>query len=184
MERLERDVILIRLIDELRGKGSWCGETHVQKATYFLQKMAGVPTEFEFILYKHGPFSFDLRDELAAMRADGLVTLHVQDPMYGPRIVPEDATASRLKEQFPKTLERHESRIAFVAEKLGDKRVVDLERLATALFITKELAPTGNASLRAQRINFLKPHVSVADALESIRSVDCWQNEAQTLNAP
>jgi len=179
MERLKRDVILIRLIEALRVKGSWCGETHVQKATYFLQSMVGVPTGFEFILYKHGPFSFDLRDELAAMRADGFVSLRVQDPFYGPSIVPEEAAALRLKEQFPKTLRQHESRIGFVAAKLGDRSVVELERLATAFYISKEVGPQANANARAQRVNFLKPHVSVEEAVEAVRTVDAWQGEAQ-----
>ena len=179
MERLKRDVILVRLIEALRERGSWCGETHVQKTTYFLQEMVGSQTAFEFILYKHGPFSFDLRDELAAMRADGLVSLRVQDPYYGPSIVPEEATSARLKGRFPKTVKQHESRISFVAEKLGDKPVVELERLGTALYITREMKPGANANERARRINDLKPHISVKEALEALSTVDDWEEEAR-----
>ena len=68
MDRLQRASVLLALNEQLRAAGSWAGETHMQKATYFLQHLMGVPLAFDFILYKHGPFSFDLRDELTAMR--------------------------------------------------------------------------------------------------------------------
>ena len=178
MDRPKRDVILIRLIEALRTRGSWCGETHVQKATYFLQNMVGVQTAFEFILYKHGPFSFDLRDELAAMRADGLVSLCVQDPRYGPSILPDEGVAKRLQEQFPTTLEQHEDRISFIAEKLGDKPVVDLERLATAFYVSNEVTPGANADGRAKQVHNLKSHIPVEEALEAVRTVDTWGEEA------
>ena len=37
MERLQKAAILTELADQLRREGSWCGHTHMQKATYFLQ---------------------------------------------------------------------------------------------------------------------------------------------------
>jgi len=70
MDRLRRAALLTQLIERLRRRGSWCGETHVQKATLFLQDLTRIPMGFDFILYKHGPFSFDLRDELTSLRAD------------------------------------------------------------------------------------------------------------------
>ena len=85
MDRLKRAALITKLVDRLREENSWCGETHVQKAVYFLQTLFNAPTDFEFILYKHGPFSFDLRDELTSLRADEVLALEVQLP-YGPRI--------------------------------------------------------------------------------------------------
>jgi len=178
MERLKRDVILIHLIEALRKRGSWCGETHVQKAAYFLQEMARAQTGFEFILYKHGPFSFDLRDELAAMRADALVSLRVLDPAYGPSIVPEPAAES-LCDRFTATVRMHTPKIAFVAERFGGKQVSHLERLATAFYISKEMK--GSANARAERVNELKPHISFDMALDAVRTVDGWQQEATSL---
>jgi len=78
MDRLRKAALQTRLIEQLRKEGSWCGETHVQKATLFLQDLMRVPLELEFILYKHGPFSFDLRSELTSLRADELVKLEPQ----------------------------------------------------------------------------------------------------------
>jgi uncharacterized protein YwgA len=69
MDRLWRASLLLTMNEELRRAGSWAGETHMQKAIFFLQELIKVPLGFEFLLYKHGPFSFDLRDELTFMRA-------------------------------------------------------------------------------------------------------------------
>ena len=88
MDRMAK-AALIELIEKLRQEGSWCGETHVQKAVYFLQNLMGVPLQFDFILYKHGPFSFDLRDELTALRADGILRLETRG-LYGARIAATD----------------------------------------------------------------------------------------------
>lgn len=180
MDRQRRDVILIRLIEALREKGSWCGETHVQKGAFFLQEMVGANTDFEFILYKHGPFSFDLRDELAAMRADGLVSLRVQSPGYGPSMLPEPA-AEALRQRFPKTLKRNEPLVRFVADKLGDKPVVELERLATALYVSQEMKCDTNPNSCAQRIHALKPHIPVDQALAALSTVEDWRREASAL---
>ncbi len=87
MNRLQRAAILSTLAEELLEIGSWCGETHLQKATFFLQHMLKVPTEWDFVLYRYGPFSFELRDELTAMRADQLLELIPMQP-YGPRLLP------------------------------------------------------------------------------------------------
>ncbi len=75
MDRLRNAALLTRLIEGLCSNGDWYGETHVQKTTFFVQELMGVPLGFRFILYKHGPFSFGLRDELTALRADGMLEL-------------------------------------------------------------------------------------------------------------
>ena len=176
MEKSKRDVVLVGLIDALRARESWCGETHLQKATYFLQEMTGAETGFDFILYKHGPYSFELRDELAMMRADGLVALRMQDSRYGPSIVPE-TPAEALKQRFPKTLAKHEKPIQFVAERFGKKSVVELERLSTALFVRRELGSNADFPTCAVKINQLKPHVSVDQAKDALNVVSKWEAE-------
>ena len=71
MNKEQERTVMLSLIRSLRENGSWCGETHIQKAAYFLKTVTAVPLKFEFILYKHGPFSFDLRDHLGNL-IDGL----------------------------------------------------------------------------------------------------------------
>src|SRR5580700_3742872 len=101
MTEPQKDVVLLSFIECLKENGSWCGETHVQKGTYFFQELMGVPLDFDFILYKHGPYSFDLKDKITALRADLLLTVVSRDP-YGPSIVLGE-NSSALLERFPKS---------------------------------------------------------------------------------
>lgn len=169
MNRLQRAAVLLELADQLNARGSWCGETHLQKAMYFLQEMFDVPTGYDFILYKHGPFSFELRDELTAMRADSLLALRPQPP-YGPSLFTTEI-GTRLKGEYPRTLEQYRRQIGFVAERLGSKNVSGLEQLATALFVTleDEGRPVED---RAEEINHLKPHIDFDSAEVAVEEVD------------
>lgn len=176
MNRLKQAAILLTIAEKLRSKGSWCGETHLQKSTYFLQELLNLPTEFGFILYKHGPFSFDLRDALTAMRADQLLDLQPQQP-YGPSLAPTEQ-GTTLQKLYPKTIHKYEKAIDFVADKLASKSVFELERLATALYVTLQVR-TDSVRRRASGIHKLKPHVSVDDAKLAVRSVDSIIEEAE-----
>src|SRR5919204_6560345 len=117
MKRLQRAALLTELVEQMRAHDSWCGETHLQKATFFLQELLGVDLDYDFVLYKHGPFSFDLRDELGNFVSDKLIRYQPQVPPYGPRIAVTEEGAA-VQEIYPKTVARHSDQIAFVAEKL------------------------------------------------------------------
>ncbi len=179
MKRLQRAVILAELADRMRKHGSWCGETHLQKAVYFLQELLKVPLEYGYILYKHGPFSFDLRDEITELRAYELFRLEPRPIPYGPSLAPTQ-NAEDLKTRFTKTLNDYREHLVFVAEALGNKGVADLERLATALYVTIEAKNGGNKA-RADRIHSLKPHVTLESALEAVKEVDEMRETAKKL---
>jgi hypothetical protein len=182
MNRLQGDAILVLLIEELRSRGNWCGETHIQKATYFLQELLDLPTGFDFVLYKHGPFSFDLREELSAMRADRFIAMRFECPPYGPSFVP-DVGADFLRTRFRRTLSRHKVNIEFIADRLGKKDVKQLERLATALYVARTMGFEEPQDSRAERVHSLKPHITVAQARSATAAVDEWKAEADSLLA-
>ena len=169
MNRLKQDALLSELVDQLRRRGSWCGETHIQKATYFLQKLRKVPLGFEFMLYKHGPFSFDLRDELTVMQADGFLDLCAQWP-YGPSLVPTRRSVE-LRRDYPKTLQKYGEDMQFVCDALGSQNVAELEKLATALYVYFQ-HESGSQRIRAKILHDLKPHISLSDSLEAVKQVD------------
>jgi hypothetical protein len=171
MERLQRAAILSSLVQKLKEKGDWCGETHIQKTTYFLQELMKTPLGFDFILYKHGPFSFDLNDEITAMLADNLFILQPQPYPYGPSILPGSGSRSLL-ERYYKTVSQFSKQLDFVAQKLGGKKVTELERLATALFVTFGEDTDKTIEFRAKKINELKPHVTLDEAKEAVFKVD------------
>lgn len=171
MDRLKKDALLISLAQMLLGKGSWCGETHIQKAVYWAQELKEVPFGFNFILYKHGPFSFDLRDEITSMRADGLLELKLNPSPYGPTLV-----ASERGKELEKRLEAFVSgfrkKLAEVAEEVGAKKVSELERLATALYVSLQECPGGSVEERARVVLDFKPHISQDLVTEALVMVD------------
>jgi uncharacterized protein YwgA len=177
MKQIQRDGLLFELIDELTDYGSWCGETHIQKATYFLEAMMGIPLGFPYVLYKHGPFSFDLSDELASMRADALLEWEIKPEPYGNALKTTNVSAG-LKARMPRTLARYRPAISFVAEKFGTRGVKDLEKISTALYVTKE-APGRGGEARALRITELKPHITLDEAKEAVCFVDEMFREAE-----
>ena len=185
MTSLQKASILTELMVQLKKSGSWCGETHVQKATYFLQEVLGVETGFEYILYKHGPYSFDLSEELTSLRADYLMKFNHQSPGYGPTLVPTE-TSAELRMRFPKTIASHTPQIAFIATTFGSKGVAELEKLATALWVTRNPGNTTDATDatgRANQLHRLKPHVSVPDALEAVQEFDRIASDAKSLTS-
>jgi len=170
MERLPKIAVLTALIQQLIEKGSWCGETHIQKTVYFLQCLLGVPLEFSFILYKRGPYSFELTDELSALLAHQMVELVVLHPSYGPQYQATDHSA-KLRDNYPVTLKRYGREIAFITDMLGHKDSKQLERLATALYVTKNPQGEQNDEDYAESIHRLKPHVPIFLALDAMREL-------------
>jgi uncharacterized protein YwgA len=173
MERLQRASVLLSLNEELRQAGSGAGETHMQKATYFLQELMNVPLGFDFVMYKHGPFSFDLRDELTSMRAQGFLNLEPQHPI-GPALVTGD-TGDLLKNEYKQTTAKYLPDIRFVSEKIGSKTVAALERTATALYVT--LNEPANSD-RVRRMTTLKPQTPLQDLEAAVLEVDAMIKQA------
>ncbi len=170
MASMKEKALLGALVEEMHNSGSWCGETHVQKTVYFGHELLGIPFEYDFILYKHGPFSFELRDELVAMQADGLLQQEVQPYPYGPSLVP-GSVAKTLAERFPKTIGEYRGRLHFLATEIANRRAAELERIATALFVSRE-HPGRSERERAKILTDLKPHVSRDEAIEAVKYVD------------
>jgi hypothetical protein len=181
MKRLQRAAVLTELVARMRDHDSWCGETHLQKATFFLQGLLGVELGYDFVLYKHGPFSFDLRDELGGFAADRLIRYQPQVPPYGPRIA-VTGQGEAVQAIYPTTVARYSDQVEFVAEKLDARGVIDLERLATALYVSLE-APHASAERRARMLREYKPHIPEPAALRAVQEVDEIRVEAQEVPA-
>jgi hypothetical protein len=179
MEERERQAIVAALDERLAQGGSWCGETHLQKAVFFLQEMCGVSTGFRFIFYKFGPYSRDLRGELSTMRADGFLDV-IPSPPYGPKLLLTKEAREQLIERRAKAIGPYEGSLSFIADRLARLGVGDLERLAAALWVRRRL-PEAKEEEQAARINELKPHVSVDAARKALRKVTEMESEAAAI---
>jgi uncharacterized protein YwgA len=164
MDNLVRWSILLELISELKNAGSWCGETHIQKSAFFLEEMLDVPLDLGFIMYKYGPYSFELSDDLTALRAYNYINLMPQP--YGVTYSLQNEE-NKLKKFYEKEIEKYLDQISSVAETFGNKTVVELEKLATAFFIYNN-ENIEDAEEIAKRLNEIKPHVSIQDAERAV----------------
>jgi hypothetical protein len=171
MNRLSKASVVLKLGTAMRDRGSWMGETHIQKATYFLQQLLEVPLEFDFILYKHGPFSFDFREFLTYMEAEEFISWRAHPP-YGPSLRKGDM-GETLIEQFGKLTAKYDAKVNFVADSLGTKNVAELERIATALYVTQEEGLEGQQ--RVARIMELKPHIEVSQSQAAVAELDAMR---------
>lgn len=171
LDRFQRAAILTELMEQLRAAGSWCGETHVQKAVYFLQEALKVPLGYRYIFYKYGPYSFDLIEDLIALRADYLIEWNHCSPGYGPSLIPTP-WSDQLRQRYPKTLEKYRPAIQSVAQALGRKDVKELANLATALYVTRQAGVPSDVDSRARRLCELRPHVSLEEAQAAVEEVD------------
>ena len=170
MYSTEHAVTIIQLVDALQSAGSWCGETHIQKAAYILHSLEAPGFDWTFTLYKHGPFSFDLRDELTMMRADSLLQRVVPSRNYGPRYQLGPASESFLARHSDLVGQAHRH-IDFVTEFIGARSVADLERVSTALYVMQE-RPCESLDDRARTLHQLKPHIPLQDAYQAVIQVD------------
>jgi uncharacterized protein YwgA len=183
MSPLQGFAIVLSLVENLRDRGSWCGETHIQKAAYLLEEVMGVPLDFGFVLYKHGPYSFELKDQLDQMKAMGLLKVVPQPYPYRPRIE-EDKSAEVLKKMYAKTADAYREQVTKVADFLNAKGVAELERLATAVYVIKETGNELSAEAQAEKLREYKPHVEGIMAESAVSAAKEFLRRMGNLGAP
>ncbi len=164
-----RKSLILVMVKKLIERGSWCGETHIQKGIYFLQEFVNVPMNYDYILYKHGPFSFELRDELTSMRANGLLG-QVPRPPYGSSFTLNDFSNSWIN-NYQLEASRYFKKIDEVVNILANKKVKQLERLATALYVKKK-STTHDRENMVDEVTTLKPHITKDEAFEAFEMLE------------
>jgi hypothetical protein len=85
------------------------------------------------------------------MRVDGLLERVPQGPRYGPRLL-VSARGGEFEERFQRTMERYSQALDWIAEKVRDRGVLELERLATALWVTRQLDRPASVDERAREL--------------------------------
>lgn len=159
----KKHAFILEVINGLKAGGSWTGKTHVQKTMFLVSEATPIQIPFEFVLYKHGPYSFDIETELEQMKSYNAI---VVQPMsgYGVELKPSEnaALVARLSLLSPTEKEN----VAEICRFVGSKGVVELERLATAVWIRNHDHITDSREV-AQRINALKPHIKISEAEEA-----------------
>lgn len=169
MERVKKAALISEMLSRMINKGSWGGETHLQKCVFFLQEMRKVPTGYTFQLYKYGPYSFDMHDEIVRLRGIGMLSLYSRKPQYGAALKVSELGQS-LRTHFPKTLKKYSDHIDFVTDNFGDLNASELGKLATAYYFI--LQDQGNSDEEvAIKINNVKSHILISEGMEAAKMI-------------
>jgi uncharacterized protein YwgA len=166
--QIEKWALVADLVQKMRDAGGWAGQTHIQKTMFFLQELLEVPSGYNFVLYKHGPYSFDLRNDLGRLRANLALDIELQRP-YGASFKLGDIGNNVINSGAP-TVDQYDNELQFVVDALAKKDVRELERLGTALLV-KGRHPNCDEAFLANKIVELKPHITTTLAIEAVRAV-------------
>lgn len=179
----DKQAVILQLVLKLREHDNWCGKTVVQKAAYFVDILSGHRLGFDFVLYKHGPYSFDLADTMGVMNSLEYIKFEVAHPQYGPRIKPLDDARDILLKKYGALAEKLEREIDFVTNKLADCGIAAVERLSTALYFTRQERVEGTEA-KILKIREVKPHISEAEAANAVTQVDKILEEWAAISQP
>jgi hypothetical protein len=163
MNRFARHVLIAELVRAMRDAGSWCGRTHIQKTLYSFQTLfhPGGEWEVRYILYKHGPYSFALDEDLAEMEFYGGLARE-QHRCSAARYEPGEG-ARALRERFGAGVEAWLPQLQFVAQRVGARNPRELEALSLLMFLatdSQECLQHSNEQARLSRVHELKPHLT------------------------
>src|SRR2546425_924693 len=105
VSRLARHAMVGELVRALREADSWCGRTQIHKTLYGFQKLFNPDPQLraDYVLYKHGPYSFTLDEDLAEMEFYGGLERQERPP-YGPRYAVTTGTDA-LRDRFGRGVE-------------------------------------------------------------------------------
>lgn len=177
LSNLDRWAVVAQIVKHMRANEGWAGETHIQKTLFFAQELLHVPCGYDYVLYKHGPYSFDLHDDLARMLTNLILGLEPRPP-YGPSFKVEE-TGNSVIQLRNSTVQKYAEQIQFVVDTVGTRDVRELERLGTALLLKKQCPDTDTVAL-ANKIAELKPHVPLHLASDAVQEANEIEAIAQS----
>jgi len=157
--------IVKSVINDLIKNGSWCGKTHIIKTLYLLKATKQIDIPFDFLLYKHGPYSFDVEDALAVMKSYGAIEGDdLNTGPYGEMLkLGENAD---YPQKFLKLTDEEHKVISAICKLIDKKDVKALERLATTAWIIDQEGEKDPEKI-SNRVHELKPHIPKDTVKES-----------------
>lgn len=160
--------LILEVIRGLNAAGSWAGKTHVIKTLYLLKAANGLNIPQNYILYMHGPYSFEVEDDLAMLKMLDAVEEEDRHPGYGASLVV--GHNARVIEGQADLTPDEKQRIQQICQAVGTANVKELEARATGAWVWTE-EQVHNPDRVAHRVNELKPHIPVEVARKHFESV-------------
>jgi uncharacterized protein YwgA len=165
-----KHAFVLAIVDCLHEHRSWTGKTHVQKALSLLRDRQEVEVPFDFVLYRHGPYSFEVESAIEEMRSYGAIEI---EPVPGYGVVLRHGPMAEYVRNQHKLDKTEAQAIDEVCRYVDRRNVLELERLATASWI-RVRESVGSSSEVVKRLISLKPHISAAEAEKADSDVSTW----------
>ena len=155
-----KHAFILEVINGLKAGGNWTGKTHVQKTMFLVNEATPVQVPFDFVLYKHGPYSFDIENELEQMKSYSAI---VVQPVSSYGVVLKPSENAALIQAISPLSPLEKTSIEQICRFVGNKGAIDLERLATVVWVRNREQLTDNHAV-AIRVHALKSHIPIPDA--------------------
>jgi hypothetical protein len=165
-----RHAYVLAIADCLHAHGSWTGKTHVQKALSLLRDRQEVDVPFDFVLYRHGPYSFEVESAIEEMRSYGAIEI---EPVPGYGVVLKRGPMAGYVMDKGQLSQNEIEAINQVCAYVDGRNVLELERLATASWI-RVRENVRSAPEVVKRLISLKPHIGAEDAEKADRDISTW----------
>ncbi|MBI3979121.1 MAG: hypothetical protein HY331_13130 [Chloroflexi bacterium] len=166
------------LADRMKGTSPQFGKTALVKVVYILQEHKGVPCDYQFSLYNHGPFSSQILSDLDYADFIGVVDVVYRESGYGGYVIEPGEEASVAQGRARAFLEQHREAISSVTDQFGRCSAKELELRATTLYVQKD-ASQRNAPLTleqlARQVRLIKPQFSDREVLAAIGKLEDLQ---------
>jgi uncharacterized protein YwgA len=166
----QNHALILEMIEQLNRWGGSSGKTHVQKGLFLLQAVrpsSSIP--FLYVLYKHGPYSFQVEHELEEMKSYAAITSRpVLD--YGFAFAP--GLMAGFIHGKVRISDLQKRRIGKVCQFISQKSAAELERISTVAWIDRREGIKRKRP-NVDRLVRLKPHVS-PDLAE--QAYDQWKS--------
>lgn len=172
MKESQRLGLLASIIQMLNDADSWTGRMHIQKLVYLAQRLLRLQSEYEFVLYQRGPYSFDLDADIRSLRSIGAVDIRPAPLPYGPKYL-RTSLGGAISKLNPVEEELNDN-LATLASELGPKTASELELLATSHYVLHEGLSETDKDI-VDRVVSLKPQFppdQVEQALEQVRELE------------
>ena len=183
----EKHVFLLSLIDRLAAVDVPTDRSHIHKSLFLLSEAVVDLVPFTFI-YRSGPYSYDIDEELSQMRSYAAITdaapRNGSAIQEGIVVYRPDQNASLLqkKHQLPQeTLGRIDTLCSFV-QSVG-KPPIELDRQATVAWIMRR-EHIQDASHIVSRFLELKPNSSRENIEIALSLVNDWFEKADQFGKP
>jgi len=165
-----KHAFILSVVKCLHEHGSWTGKTHVQKSLSLLRDRGDVEVPFVFVLYRHGPYSFEVESGIEEMRSYGAIEL---EPVQGSGVIIHLGSMAQYVFERGKLSALEIEAIRGVCKYVDARNVLELERLATASWIRSQEKVRSSQDV-VKRLTTLKPHISSKDAEQADADVNDW----------